>query len=68
MADDYGVSKQNLNGTTSWVTQESPLETGSEDQAINTWSYAEACAVATYLSNTEGAEFAPGRPIRKPNS
>ncbi len=62
MNNDYGVSKQNLNGTVSWVTQESPLETGSESDAINSWTYAEACAVATYLTNMEGAEFAPGRP------
>lgn len=57
--NDYGVYKD---GTDLWVKTEVPLELSSADQAIDNWSFAEAAAVATYLSAGGEAQFKVGRP------
>jgi len=62
MANDYGVYKELEDGTKSWVVTEMPLTLGSEQDAIDTYSMAEAITVSTYLTNTEGAAFTFGRP------
>lgn len=63
--NNYGVNKV---GTDLWVKNEMPLELGTEQEAINNWSFAEAITVSNYLTDegTEGESYAPGRPIRKP--
>lgn len=62
MANDYGVFTVNEGGVEEWVVQESPLQLGSLENAIDNWSYADACSVATYLTGSQGVSFAPGRP------
>lgn len=67
MPNDYGVYTELQDGTKQWVVAEMPLQLGAETNAIHNWSFPDACSVATYLTNTEGNTFAPGRPIRKPH-
>lgn len=67
MNNDYGVFKEQTNPV-EWMVQETPLVLGSEDQAINNLSYADAITISEYLSQGGEASFAPGRPVRKPNS
>jgi len=62
MANDYGVYKENADGSVEWVTSEMPLILGSASDAIDTYSYTEAITVSTYLTNTEGTVFSFGRP------
>jgi len=64
MANDYGVYKD---GTNEWVTNEMPLTWGSEDQALNNYSYVDGITVATYLTNTTGFECRVGRPGDRQN-
>ena len=60
--NDYGVFTTLENGTEEWVIDEEPLTLGSLENAIDHWSYSDACSVATYLTNSQGVSFAPGRP------
>lgn len=62
MQNEYGVFYENEEGVEQWVTDEDPLTLGELENAIDTWSYADACSVATYLTHSQGASFAPGRP------
>lgn len=66
MSNDWGVYKENTNPV-EWMVTESPLTLGSEDQAIDNLSYADAITIANYLSSGGDVSFAPGRPIRKPH-
>lgn len=60
--NNYGVFKTSINGTVQWVEQEFPLTlTSDPNNAIDNWSYADACSVATYLSQS-GESFNVGRP------
>jgi len=62
MQNDYGVYKELLDGTEEWLISEDPLEFGSYTDAIDNLSFAEAAAIATYLTNLQGSEFKVGRP------
>ncbi len=63
MANDYGIFKTNPDGTETWVTAVSPETTfGSIENAIDTWSYADAITIAGYINNSDEVSFAPGRP------
>ncbi len=66
MPNDYGVFKEGTNPVL-WMKQENPLLLGSEDQAIDNLSYADAITIANYLSQQGEDSFAPGRPVRKPH-
>ena len=61
MANEYAVYKTLEDGTNQWVKNEMPLVFGTENEAIK-WDYPDACAIATYLTNTEQIEFKVGRP------
>jgi len=62
MQNDYGVYKVLDDGTEQWMITEDPLVLGSYEDAIDNLSFAEAAAVATYLTNFQGTEFRVGRP------
>jgi hypothetical protein len=62
MQNNYGVYIENEDGVIEWVTQIDPLVLGSESDAINDLSEAEAES----LAGTLGEGFAPGRPKIKP--
>jgi hypothetical protein len=60
MPNDYGIFK--AASPTEWLKTELPVTWSSADQAIKNYSFPNATAVATYLTNTEGFECRVGRP------
>jgi hypothetical protein len=66
MANDYGVYQESSDPVL-WVKVLDPLEMGSEDQAIDNLSYADAITIAAYLTAQGQYSFAPGRPKRRPH-
>ncbi len=63
MKNDYGVYTGDIKaGTDQWVKEEMPLELSTSDDCIDNLSFDQAITVAEYLTQTEGASFAPGRP------
>lgn len=69
MQNNYGVYTGDIEaGTDQWVKEEMPLELSTSDDCIDNLSFDQAITVAEYLTQTEGASFAPGRPPRRPNN
>ena len=67
MKNNYGVYTGDIEaGTDQWVKEEMPLELSTSDDCIDNLSFDQAITVAEYLTQTEGASFAPGRPPRRP--
>ncbi len=63
MNNDWGVYTEAENGVITWVTDQDPLTLGSEEDAIDNLSYADAITISNYLTSVQGgATFAPGRP------
>lgn len=68
MNNDYGVYKGDIEaGTDQWVKDELPLELSTWDDCIDNLSFDAAITIADYLTDTEGEQYAPGRPKRRPN-
>ena len=62
MQNDYGVYKTLSDGTLSWEVTEMPLTFGDAQNAINSYSMADAITVSAYLTQSQGEVFSFGRP------
>ena len=69
MKNDYGIYTGDIEaGTDQWVKNEMPLELSTSDDCIDNLSFDQAITIADYLTQSEGASYAPGRPPRRPNT
>jgi len=67
MANDWGVKKENEDGSVQWVMVQEPLELtepNETDGCIDNLSEDSAETMAGEI----GEGFAPGRPIRRPHN